>query len=60
VSVEEVSELEGTTVTVKYAKLAKAVTGQLKTMFGGAAIIYTPDGIYGMFPHLIEHIEVAG
>jgi hypothetical protein len=50
----------GKKVCVKYKKLPKPVTGLLETIVAGCAIIQSDrDGVYGMFAHFIETIELA-
>lgn len=56
-SESDIERYLGKRICVKYKKLAKPVTGILETIVANCAIIQSRNGVYGMFPSLMESIE---
>ena len=59
-SEQEVKGLEGRVITCKSRKLFSPVTGLFKVFFAGVIIVYSRNGIYGIYPHDLEFLKEAG
>lgn len=58
-SEQEVKGLEGKIITCKSRKLFSPITGLFKCLFAGVIIVYTYNGIYGIYPRDLEFVKEA-
>ena len=54
---EQAREWVGKTISIQSRKLHGAITGLCRDFWAGVFIIYSPIGVFGIFPHDVTFIQ---